>query len=65
MKTIPLFQLDFQNGGMYFTPNMMQVDDKVTEKEKRLNAQNAQPPNIFIISTISSLVRSCQFLAQT
>ena len=50
---------------MYFTPNMMQVDDKVTEKEKKLNAQNAQPPNIFIISTISSLVRSCQFLAQT
>ena len=44
---------------------MMQVDDKVSEKEKRQNAQNAQPPNLFIIATISSLVRSCSFLSQS
>lgn len=44
---------------------MMQVDDKVTEKEKRTYAAAATVPTIFIISTVTSLVRSCQFLAQT
>ena len=43
-RLVPLYQFDYQNGGMYFTPNIMQVDDKVSEKEKRINAQNPKTP---------------------
>ena len=61
---VPLYHTAFsKNEGLYLMPNMLQgVHSKVLSNERQLQAQTAQSPQVFLIKTISALVRSCQFV---
>ena len=62
---VPLIEIARQSEqeGGYLTANPFDtIDSKVYLKERTKQAQNMQQPMIFVISAISLLVRSCQFL---
>jgi len=62
---IPLIEVVRQSEaeGGYLTPNLLfGVDSKIQQKERLKAAQNMQQPMIFVIHTISLLVRSCSFI---
>lgn len=63
---VPLYQIAFnKNSGLYLMPNMMQgLNYKLINSERAKQSQAAQSPMLFLIKTIQSLVRSCQFVNQ-
>jgi hypothetical protein len=58
---VPLIRV--KKNQMYLKPNpLVNADAKISRNEKIENFKAAQPPFIFLVHTVSLLVRSCTFV---
>lgn len=70
-QNLPLIEIarvsEQEKGIGYLTPNplMTNLDSKALQKERAQIAQNMSSPMIFVVLTISILVRSCRFVNST